>query len=162
MMPSRLVIYVDGSSRGNPGPAGIGMAVFDADDKEPGTPLFEFSRSIGSATNNVAEYEALLYALKWLVETRPVQAVIKVDSELVYKQVFGEYRIKVSHIVHLVNRVRNLLSQAKNTTIRLIPREENRYANRLAQKASKISKNNKKDTPSPLSPSPEGTPVIDE
>jgi ribonuclease HI len=137
MMPSRLVIYVDGSSRGNPGPAGIGMAVFDADNKGSEAPVFEFSRSIGNATNNIAEYEALLYALKWLVESRPVQAVINVDSELVYKQVFGEYRIKVSHIVHLVNRVRNLLSQAKNTTIRLIPRDENNYANRLAQKVTK-------------------------
>ncbi len=137
MMPSKLVIYVDGSSRGNPGPAGIGVAVFDADDKEPEAPLFEFSRSIGNATNNVAEYEALLYALKWLVDTRPVQAVINVDSELVYKQVFGEYRIKVSHIVHLVNRVRNLLSQVKNTSIRLVPREDNRFANRLAQKVTR-------------------------
>jgi ribonuclease HI len=132
------VIYVDGSSRGNPGPAGIGIAVYDNADIS--NPIEEISRYIGTTTNNVAEYEALIQALRWLVRAGKKSCTIKLDSELVYRQVIGQYRVKKPHIAYQVKRVRRLCEQLGKITFVLVGRDENKHANRLAQKASK--KNN--------------------
>lgn len=128
--------FVDGSSRGNPGPAGIGIAIF-ADDN-PTAPVVEISRSIGTTTNNVAEYEAVIAALKWLIEQGAKTAAVKMDSELVFKQINGEYRVKIPHLVPLNRQARSLLTQAGGITICLIPRTSNKLANRLAQRASAV------------------------
>lgn len=133
----KFTVFVDGSARGNPGSAGIGVAIFAEGRDEP---VAEISRNIGTTTNNVAEYEALIAALSWLVDQKAGHAVIKIDSELVYKQLNAEYRIKTKHILPLVNRARNLLNLLPGAAIILIPREENKCADRLAQKASKIKK----------------------
>jgi ribonuclease HI len=133
----KFTAFVDGSSRGNPGSAGIGVAIFAEDRDEP---VAEISRNIGTTTNNVAEYEALIAALRWLVDQKAENAVVKIDSELVYKQLYGEYRIRTKHILPLVNRARNLLNLLPGAKMVLIPREENKCADRLAQKASKIKK----------------------
>lgn len=135
--------FVDGSSRGNPGPAAIGVAVFKDDDLE--TPVCEISRSIGLTTNNVAEYEAVICAVKWFVDHDIKTGTIKMDSELVYKQLLGQYRVKTSHLVTLRRRVRDLLEQAGEIRIVLIPREENKQADRLAQRASKAHKRSAPD-----------------
>ena len=126
-------IFVDGSSRGNPGPAGVGIAVFTPQQEETVT---QISKYIGITTNNVAEYEAVIHALRWMVHTGAKSARLMLDSELVHKQLTGEYRVKSPHITFLIKRIKMLMA---NLTLEftLVPREENRLANQLAQKASK-------------------------
>jgi len=126
---------VDGSSRGNPGPSGIGVVVFTSRKAEK--PVKEISQYIGITTNNVAEYEAVIKALKWLIESNIKDVMIKLDSELVYKQITGKYKIRTPHIAVQVKRVNDLRNKLDNVCFTLIPRTENRAANRLAQKASK-------------------------
>lgn len=129
------IIYIDGSSRGNPGPSGIGIAVFTGLDTSK--PTVEISRYIGMTTNNVAEYEALIQALRWLLRKGEKTSTIKLDSELVYRQVIGQYRVRKAHIAHQMRRVQRLCEQLDKIEFILVPREENKHANRLAQKASK-------------------------
>lgn len=136
-------LYVDGSSRGNPGPSAIGIVAYVHDSHEE--PVYELSKYIGTATNNIAEYEALIHALKWLVHTNLQSATIHLDSELVYKQIIGTYRVKNPRMVVQLKRVMRLVEQIKQVSFILIPREENKTANHLAQKASKtITKPNRK------------------
>lgn len=129
----RLRIYVDGSSRGNPGPSGVGVVVFTPGIKEP---VAEISKYIGITTNNVAEYEAVIHALKWLRHSGKKRAQLTLDSELIYMQITGKYRIKASHIALLYKRINALLAEL-DITITLVSRDRNKLANRLAQKASK-------------------------
>jgi ribonuclease HI len=129
-----LILYIDGSSRGNPGPAGIGVAVFEGGDLS--SPVKEISKYIGTATNNVAEYEALIHALKVITASRRSRAIIKLDSELVYKQVTGRYKVRKPHIAIQLRRVRTLQQKIKELSLLLIPRSENKIADRLAQRAS--------------------------
>jgi ribonuclease HI len=126
-------IFVDGSSRGNPGPSGVGLAIFESGNDEP---IDQISKYIGITTNNVAEYEAVIHALKWLGQTKVKRAELILDSELVYKQITGKYRVRSAHIALLMKRIQ-LLRSDLDLTITLVPREENKLANRLAQKASK-------------------------
>lgn len=136
-----LVLYIDGSSRGNPGPAGIGVTVFEGFDSD--SPIKEISKYIGITTNNVAEYEALIHALKFVATLHRKRAIIKLDSELVYKQVTGKYKVRKQHIAIQLKRVRMLQSNIEDLSFLLIPREENKHANRLAQRASKKMKRKK-------------------
>jgi ribonuclease HI len=138
----QLLIYVDGSSRGNPGPSGVGIAAFMPGKEEPVT---EISKYIGVTTNNVAEYEAVIHALKWMIQSDVKSAVLKLDSELVYKQMTGKYRVKSAHISLLIKRISRLRSQIEAVSLELIPRTENKLANRLAQKATKPHKVAKKE-----------------
>src|SRR5580704_10233222 len=89
-MKETLTLQFDGGSRGNPGPAGIGVVVC----AEDGTPLVTLGRFIGRATNNVAEYRALITAMEKARELGAKKIVIRGDSELVIKQMRGEYRVK--------------------------------------------------------------------
>lgn len=130
---SRLRIYVDGSSRGNPGPSGVGVAVFVPGAEEA---VAEISKYIGITTNNVAEYEAVIHALKWLRQSGKKRAQLILDSELVYRQITGKYRIKASHIALLYKRIEILLAEL-DITITFVSRDHNKLANRLAQRASK-------------------------
>jgi ribonuclease HI len=129
-----LCIFVDGSSRGNPGPAGIGIAVFEPNKTDA---TAEISKYIGRTTNNVAEYEAVIHALRWMIHTEAQRAVLKLDSELVYKQIKGTYRVKSPHIAFLMKRIETLRAQIDDVSFVLVPRDENKLANRLAQRASK-------------------------
>ncbi len=130
-----LVLYIDGSSRGNPGPSGIGVVIFSHDDQT--NPIKEISKYIGITTNNVAEYEALIHALKWLTTSKAKFATIKLDSELVYKQIIGKYKVRSPHIAIQLKRVNNMKAKIKACSFVLIPRTENKLANRLAQRAAK-------------------------
>lgn len=136
-----LVLYIDGSSRGNPGPAGIGVVAFEGTDSD--SPIKEISKYIGITTNNVAEYEALIHALKFLATSHRKRAIIKLDSELVYKQVTGRYKVRKQHIAIQLKRVRMLQHKIEELSFLLIPREENKHADRLAQRASKKMKRKK-------------------
>lgn len=129
-----LVIYTDGSSRGNPGPAGIGIAVFIKGDPDT---IIQISKDIGVTTNNVAEYEAVIHALVWLRTASYHDAVIKLDSELIYRHITGAYKVRAPHLCTLLTRVRKLLKTGHDIEFELVGRGQNKTANRLAQQASK-------------------------
>lgn len=138
MENEETIVYIDGSSRGNPGSAGIGVVIFSKDNLQE--PIAEISKYIGITTNNVAEYEALICALKWLNDNHICRARIRLDSELIYKQIMGVYRVKIPHLATLKSRVINLLNRFKEIDLELIPRTDNKLANRIAQRVSRSSK----------------------
>jgi len=129
---NELEIYIDGASKGNPGPSGIGVVIC-----KNGETLKNISSFIGETTNNVAEYTALIYALQEALKIKADAVKINTDSQLLYRQLKGHYRIKHPNIVGLVNQVSHLLSGFKLVTIHNIPREKNRGADKLATKAVK-------------------------
>ncbi len=129
------IVFADGSSRGNPGPSGIGVVVFNKRDTL--NPVEKIAKPIGQATNNIAEYEAIIYALKWLKENRVQSALIKVDSALVYNQLMGNYRIKSPQMARLIRRIQILKEKIPCVSFELISRKENRLANQLAQGVAK-------------------------
>jgi ribonuclease HI len=124
-----LLIYIDGASRGNPGEAGFGVFVEAGGQK---TGLYGY---LGSATNNVAEYQALLFALRYALEARAPRVEIRSDSELVVRQVTGRYRVKHPGLQPLYREALELMGRLSSVTIRHVPREENREADRLANRA---------------------------
>jgi len=124
-------IYCDGGARGNPGPAAAG-AVIIADN---GTVAAEISEYLGVATNNVAEYRALVLALKRALELGFADADICLDSELIVKQLDGEYRVKDVKIVPLYQRATRLLSQFASFSVNHVRRGRNRRADQLVNAA---------------------------
>lgn len=124
----QVVLAVDGASRGNPGPAGIGAAILD----QNGRSLAELSRYIGRATNNEAEYQALIMGLELARDRRHPAIVVQTDSELMAKQVRGEYRVKEPRLRETYARAHQLLEGFKRWEIRSVPRAQNRLADRLS------------------------------
>src|SRR5579863_5601514 len=106
-MKDRLTLEFDGGSRGNPGPAGIGVVI----RAEDGTPVFTLGRCIGRATNNVAEYRALITALERALELGARRIVIRGDSELIIKQMTGIYRVKHPDMKVLYDQAKALTRQ---------------------------------------------------
>ena len=127
-----LKIYIDGASKGNPGPSGIGVII--CRDSQT---IKNISSYIGNTTNNVAEYTALIYALQEALKLKAEILNINTDSELLCRQVNKIYKIKSPNILGLYNQVTHLISGFKQVTITNIPREENRGADKLATKAIK-------------------------
>ncbi len=123
----KLIIYSDGGARGNPGDAGIGVAIYDKD----GNIIREISRYIGTQTNNVAEYYALVRGLEEAVSLGAKSVDIFMDSELVVKQVMGEYRVKNEGLRPFYEIVRACLGRFENWSINHVPREKNKVADRL-------------------------------
>ncbi len=130
-MTRELVAYIDGGSRGNPGPAGFGVRIEDGE----GHLLQEMRQAIGVATNNVAEYRGLLAALEYFVGAGVRRARIRSDSELLVKQMRGEYRVKHSGLVPLVRNARDLIARCDRVRFEHIPRTLNLEADRLANLA---------------------------
>lgn len=129
---ANLIIEADGGSRGNPGPAGSGAVVINADTGEI---LAEIARFIGIATNNVAEYIALVSALEWIEEHQPASTVlVRMDSKLVIEQMSGNWRIKHPDMQQLAIQANRLVS-GLNARFQWIPREQNSRADALANKA---------------------------
>ncbi len=122
-------IYSDGASRGNPGPAGIGAVIL-----KDGQVVHEIARYIGTTTNNVAEYEALLEALDYCVKKKLSPVEILADSQLMIKQLSGEYRVKHENIKPLYQRAREYLVHLKITGYKHVPRELNKHADKLANR----------------------------
>ena len=129
-MPKKLSIYTDGGARGNPGPAGIGVVIFDGKKK-----IKELKKYIGIATNNVSEYTAVIYALQEALMQKAEEVELNLDSELVAQQLEGEYRVKNANIRPLFEQAMHLISGFKKIKIKHIPREENKEADRLVNKA---------------------------
>jgi ribonuclease H / adenosylcobalamin/alpha-ribazole phosphatase len=131
-MSRRLVMEADGGSRGNPGPAGYGAVVRDADTGEV---LAERAASLGRATNNVAEYQGLLAGLRAAAELDPVSLDVRMDSKLVVEQMSGRWRVKHPDLQPLHAEGRRLAGALPAVTFGWIPRERNSYADRLANEA---------------------------
>jgi ribonuclease HI len=126
-----LHIHVDGASRGNPGEAGFGVHVAAPD----GRTVAELYGHLGRATNNVAEYQGLLHALRWALARRTGNVVIFSDSELLVRQMAGRYRVKNPGLRPLHREASELMAQLPSVRIQHVPREENREADALANRA---------------------------
>lgn len=135
MKNKKLEIYIDGGARGNPGPAGVGVVVLDASGKK----IEDVSKYIGETTNNIAEYNALLYGLEEALILRADEIKINLDSELVAKQLNGEYRVKDSDIKPLFERALNMLKSFKYFEINHIERSKNKEADKLVNKAINLA-----------------------
>ena len=131
MTEKRLIIYTDGASSGNPGPASIGAVIRDGQGKV----ISRISRGIGRATNNQAEYRAIIAALEEATRLGAGEVDIKSDSELVVKQIKGSYRVKKATLRTLYQKVVQLTGPLEAFTITHIPREQNKEADRLANRA---------------------------
>jgi ribonuclease HI len=129
---NRLEIFIDGASKGNPGPSGVGIVIV-----KDGQVVKEIGRFIGEATNNTAEYTALIFALQEGLLLKAEALHIKSDSELLCRQLNKQYKVKQPHILVLYSQAVNLLEGFKEVVIKHIPREENASADRLATKAVK-------------------------
>ncbi len=119
-------IYSDGGARGNPGPAGIGVVICDKDGK-----CKKFSRFIGRATNNQAEYQALIFALEKARDLNPEEINCLLDSELIVKQLNGKYKVKNKDLKPLFEKVIALSIFFNRVSFRHIPREKNKEADKL-------------------------------
>ena len=131
MRLKKAVIFADGASRGNPGSAAIGVTIKDKRGK-----LITFiSQRIGRATNNQAEYRAIIAALEEATKLGAKQVDINSDSELVVRQINGEYRVKKATLKPLYQKVKRLQASLEGFTITHIPRQQNTEADKLANKA---------------------------
>lgn len=128
----QTIVYIDGSSLSNPGPAGVGICITNSH----GTIIKELSHCIGLATCNQAEYSAMLLALEELIRLGASSTEIRTDSQLLFSQLTGRYRVRNSQLRDLHKKALTLLSHLPEARIVLIPREENSTADRLARAAS--------------------------
>ena len=136
-MDEVLTLEFDGGSRGNPGPAGIGIVIRAADK----TPLVTLGRFIGRCTNNVAEYRALIIAMEEAKKLGAKKILIRGDSELIIKQMRGEYRVKHPDMKVLYERAQDLIRQFDDARI-----EHNlRHKNELADKLANLAMDRKQD-----------------
>lgn len=126
-----LRIYIDAATRGNPGKSGIGVVICDGQDKT----VKKISEYIGVTTNNVAEYSALIYALQEALIMKAKEVVVFTDSELVAKQVSGEYMVKNEDLKRLRKQVDHLSKGFEKVDIQFIKRERNKSADTLANQA---------------------------
>ena len=129
-----LLIYCDGGARGNPGPAAIGAVVLDPATDPPAT-LAAVSRRIGTTTNTVAEYEALIAGLEAAVAYPAREVRVRADSQLLVRQLEGRYKVKHPNLRPLYERARALLSRYERVDLRHVPREENELADSLVNAA---------------------------
>jgi ribonuclease HI len=139
----RAVIHSDGASSGNPGPSGIGVVI------EMGHEHFEFSSYIGNTTNNVAEYSALIRGLEEARELGATEVEAYMDSELICKQLNGQYKVKHPGLMPLYQKALSLAAGFKRTTFTHVPREQNKRADALSKKAVEQAP---KDAPPPAEP----------
>ena len=135
-----LQIHIDGASRGNPGEAAFGVYVAAPE----GSTLAELYGYLGRATNNVAEYQALIHALRYALGHGARQVRIFSDSELVVRQMSGAYKVKHPDMIPLHREATRLASRIGGVALSHVPRERNRDADRLAnraldEKASKLA-----------------------
>ncbi len=129
--PKSVIVYTDGASRGNPGPAAIGVYVTSGD----GELLYELAEPLGIQTNNVAEYSAVQRALEICLSQKVERLEIRSDSELLVRQINGEYRVKSPGLRPLYESCLKLIRQIPMFKMTHVRRELNREADRLANEA---------------------------
>lgn len=133
----KIIVYTDGGARGNPGPAAIGVVVKNASSRT----LKSYGEAIGKATNNEAEYRAVIFALqkiKALVgkeKTKKLAVEVNMDSELVARQLNGEYKIEEGRLFPFFIKIWNLKMDFGKITFQHVPRDRNREADRLLNQA---------------------------
>jgi ribonuclease HI len=127
----KIRIFTDGGARGNPGPAGIGIVVYDGE----GAILEQCHRYLGTATNNVAEYQGLITGLTLALKHMPCTVEMFLDSELVVRQMKGEYKVKNENLAMLYRQACALAQQIPHIRFTHIPREQNSAADKLANVA---------------------------
>lgn len=144
MRREKIIVYTDGGSRGNPGPSGVGVVICN----EKGHSVKKYSQAIGEKTNNEAEYEAVILALQKIKhlfgkqKTRDLDIEIRLDSELVARQLGGKYKIIEEKLFPLFIKIWNLRMDFGEITFTEIQREKNKEADKLANEAM----DNKKET----------------
>jgi ribonuclease HI len=121
-------LYCDGASRGNPGPAGAGAALFNP----RGELKAQVARYLGETTNNVAEYQALILGLQEAARLGAHKLQVLADSELLVRQINGQYRVKAPHLLPLWRLAKTELQKFEACTVSHVPRAENRLADELA------------------------------
>lgn len=132
MPQKKIIIYTDGGARGNPGPAALGVVIGDT---------FMHGEYIGETTNNIAEYSALVYALKHvkkatgIEDTSGVDVEVRMDSELIVKQMKGEYKVKNEGLRELFSEVQKLIPHYHSVSFVHIRREKNKEADAMVNKA---------------------------
>ena len=133
-MDDLFLLYTDGAARGNPGPAAVGAVLYRG-SPAPGNVVAELSRAIGRRTNNVAEYQAVLDGLEMAAGYRPARLTLRSDSQLLVRQLLGRYRVRSPGLRPLHQEARRLLDSFSQVWIEHVPREENRRADQLANRA---------------------------
>jgi probable phosphoglycerate mutase len=156
-----IVAYCDGGSRGNPGPAGFGVYIQDS----AGRVLAELSEYLGTRTNNFAEYSALLAALEFAINNGHGSLRVVSDSELMVKQMKGQYRVNSPELRPLYEEARRRVSQLDHFQIQHVLREKNRHADRLANLAmdrgmGRVSAASPAPAPKPEPPPPPAKAVM--
>jgi len=127
-------VYIDGASKGNPGPSGVGVVFLEPDGTT--TVHKEISKHIGPATNNVAEYLALIYALQEALKQQMTNLRVRTDSELLARQVTGIYKVKNPQLRLFHDLALHLIEGFHSCRIEHIPREQNAQADKLASRAA--------------------------
>ncbi len=127
----RHVLYCDGASRGNPGPAAIGYVLYEP----TGAVAAELGGAIGETTNNVAEYQALIAGLEAALRLDVAALTVRLDSMLLVKQITGEYRVKAAHLKPLRREAGALLERFDDAVVEHVRREKNAVADALANEA---------------------------
>jgi len=125
-----MIIYTDGACSGNPGPMGIGFIIL-----KEGKELFKFSNNIGLGTNNIAEYTAIIEGVKKAIELGAKGITVRSDSQLVVRQLNGQYRVKNQKLKELKNELLSLLPKDLEIVFENIPREKNKIADKLSKDA---------------------------
>ena len=126
-----MIAYIDGGARGNPGPAGFGVRI----ESEDGSVVEEFAESIGTATNNVAEYRGLIAALEWAKAHGQKALHVRSDSLLLVQQMLGNYKVKNAGLIPLYAQARLLAHAIGKVTFEHVGRAKNAHADRLANAA---------------------------
>jgi len=134
----KLELFIDGACKGNPGPGGAGIVILSE-----GRIVKEFSRYIGQTTNNIAEYTALIFGLQESLVLRADSVHVNTDSQLLYCQMTGEYKVKHPNIIGLYNQAVHLSKGFKEFSIKHVPRAFNSQADKLATQAVKENFSNK-------------------
>jgi ribonuclease HI len=125
-------MYIDGASLGNPGQSGAGIVSYD----ERGNEVWRESVHLGTMTNNMAEYEALVRALRRAREMAVASVFVYTDSQLVANQILGSYKVKNDRLRKYLQAAQNLIDDFNSFQIKYIPREKNRLADKLAKSAA--------------------------
>jgi probable phosphoglycerate mutase len=141
-----IYVYCDGASRGNPGPASYGVHIED----QAGTTIAEFGKGLGHQTNNYAEYQGVIAALRFLTSTQYRLVTIRLDSKLVVEQLSGRWKVKSPEIRELVFEASELLG-AFDATLQWIPRDKNSIADAMANQALDDGDFQNEEAPLPLS-----------
>ena len=142
----KVIVYTDGGSRGNPGPAGIGVVIANGKNRT----IKKYSNELGVCTNNEAEYDAVIFALQKLKQlfgknkTKDINVEIRTDSQLVARQLGGKYKIEEEKLFPLFIKIWNLKMNFGSISFIEIPREQNKEADKLANEAMDAQKENPK------------------